>query len=269
MKIVKKILPVLLVLLICAATSVTAFAVGEPPRLVDSADLLTDTEESELLSKLDEISNRQQVDVVVVTVDSLEGKTARDYADDYYDCNGYGFGENKDGVMLLVSMEYRDWYITTTGFGITAVTDAGIEYMENKFVTDMSDGNYAQAFTVYADLCDDFFTQAKTGEPYDVSNLPKEPFPFLRNMVIAFVIGLVSAFIITGAMKNKLKTVKRRSAASNYVKANSLQVLDNRDMFLYSSVDRQPIPKSTNSSGGSATHTSSSGTTHGGGGGKF
>lgn len=270
MKIAKKILPVLLVLFICVATSVTAFAVSETPRLVDNADLLSDSEETELLAKLNEISEKQRFDVVIVTVDSLEGKTPQDYADDYYDYNGYGFGANNDGVLLLISMEDRDWYISTTGYGITAVTDAGREYMADKFAPELSDGNYAQAFGVYADLCDEFVTQAKTGEPFDVNNLPKEPFPLLRNLAIAIVIGIVVAIIITGTMKNELKTVKRRSAASNYVKANSLQVYENRDMFLYSHVDRQARPKNTNSGGGgSVTHTSSSGTTHGGGGGKF
>ena len=67
---------------------------SHPPRVVDEADLLTDTEESELLAQVDEISERQQVDVAVVTVNSLEGKDIQDYTADYYDYNGYGMGEN-------------------------------------------------------------------------------------------------------------------------------------------------------------------------------
>ena len=38
------------------------------PRLVDRADLLSELEEEELEARLDEISERQQADVVVVTV---------------------------------------------------------------------------------------------------------------------------------------------------------------------------------------------------------
>ena len=41
------------------------------------------------------------------------GKTAEAYADDYYDYNGYGYGENDDGLLLLVSMGEREWAITT------------------------------------------------------------------------------------------------------------------------------------------------------------
>lgn len=242
-------------------------------RVVDMAELLSDSEKTALLSKLDEISERQKLDIVVLTVNTLDGKTPRDYADDFYDYNGYGFGENKDGILLLVSMEDRDWWISTTGYGITALTDAGIEYISKKFLSDLSDGDYAQAFTTYAELCDQFITQAKTGEPYDIGNMPKEPFNVAWNILVAFVIGLVVAFVVTNIMKKQLKTVQLKSEANNYVKSNSMIVTENRDLFLYNQVSRRARPKETDnssgSSGGSSTHTSSSGSSHGGGGGKF
>lgn len=246
---------------------------GYTSRLVDNADLLNDSEETTLLAKLDEISERQQLDVVVVTVESVGDKTPEAYADDFYDYNGYGFGENHDGILLLVSMENRDWHITTTGYGITVFTDAGIKYLSKQFLDDLSDGNYAAAFTTYAEKCDEFITQAKTGEPYDVNNLPKEPFDFLMWILISVVVGLVAAYVITKIMKGKLKTVRFQPAASNYVKQGSLNLTNSQDIFLYTHVDRRPRPKDTSSggsrSGGSSTHTSSSGSTHGGGGGKF
>ena len=239
-------------------------------RVVDMAELLSDSEKTALLSKLDEISERQKLDIVVLTVNTLDGKTPRDYADDFYDYNGYGFGENKDGILLLVSMEDRDWWISTTGYGITVLKDAGIEYISEKFLSDLSDGDYAQAFTTYAELCDQFITQAKTGEPYDTGNMLKEPFNVAWNILVAFVIGLVVAVIVTNIMKKQLKTVQLKSEANNYVKANSMIVTENRDLFLYNQVSRRARPKETdNSSGGSSTHTSSSGSSHGGGGGKF
>ena len=242
-------------------------------RVVDMAELLSDSDKTALLSRLDEISERQKLDIVVLTVNTLDGKTPRDYADDFYDYNGYGFGENKDGILLLVSMEDRDWWISTTGYGITALTDAGIEYISKKFLSDLSDGDYAQAFTTYAELCDQFITQAKTGEPYDIGNMPKEPFNVAWNILVAFVIGLVVAFVVTNIMKKQLKTVQLKSEANNYVKSNSMIVTENRDLFLYNQVSRRARPKETDnrsgSSGGSSTHTSSSGSSHGGGGGKF
>ena len=257
----KKVLTMLLALLITLSFAVPAFAEAMP-RLVDQADLLTDAQEASLLSKLDSISNRQGMDVVVVTADTLDGKSPMAYADDFYDYNGYA----EDGILLLVSMEDSDWWISTAGYGITAFTDAGIEYLGNRFVPSLSDGDYAGAFEIYADHCDEFITQAKTGDPYDTHNLPKEPFDFLLNLAVSFVIGLVIAAIATAVMKGKLKSVRTQAGASSYVKTGSMNVTHRQDLFLYRDVNRTAKPKD---SSGSSTHTSSSGRSHGGGGGKF
>lgn len=263
-----KIFAFLFTLLLCMTTIIPVFADNGMSRLVDDADLLTGREESSLKSKLDDISEKHQMDVVIVTVNSLDGKSPRDYADDYYEHKGYGYGAQKDGILFLVSMENRDWYITTAGYGITAITDAGLDYISNKFFPDLSDGNYADAFETYAELCDDFIEQAKTGEPYDVGNLPKKTFNAVKMLIISLIMGLIVAFVVTGVMKGQLKTVRHQTGAGSYVKNGSLKVTESRDFFLYKHVDRRAKPKN-NGSGGSSTHRSSSGRSHGGGGGKF
>lgn len=263
----KSLLLLMFALLVCFASAVPALAEGDLPRLVDNADLLSAGEERELLARLDAISEKRQADIVVVTVYSLEGKSPMDYADDFYDYNGYGIGSGRDGVLLLVSMEYSDWWMSTCGYGITAITDAGIEYISDEFVPYLSSGDYLEAFTAYADLCDEFFGQALSGQPYDIGHMPKGTFGFAKNLLVALIIGFVVALIATGVMKGKLKTVRSQSAARNYIKANSMNITENRDFYLYSHVNRTERPKETH--GGSGTHTSSSGSTHGGGGGKF
>lgn len=239
------------------------------PRLVDRADLLSELEEEELEARLDEISERQQADVVVVTVNSLDGKSAQDYADDFYDYNGYGIGTDKSGILLLVSMEARDWHITTTGFGIRAITDAGLDYISDQFLPYLSDGEYLDAFDTYADLCDEFLTQAKTGNAYDGDHMPKGAYPWLKNLLIALGSGDVIALLIVEGMRRSLKSVKMQRSAENYVRAGSMQVTRRQDHFLYTRTSKSARPKNNSGSSGSSTHTSSSGTSHGGGGGKF
>ncbi len=238
------------------------------PRLVDDADLLDSSEEEELESELDEISERQQFDVVVVTVNSLEGKTSQDYADDFYDYNGYGYGSDHDGVLLLVSMEDRDWYISTTGYGITAITDAGREYISDQFVSYLSDGEYLEAFETYANLCDEFVTQADTGEAYDSGNMPKGEYAWALYLGIAILVGLLIALIIVECMRRQLKSVRMQNSAENYVKKGTMIIDGKYSHFLYAQTTRRKKPEPSTSSG-SSTHVSSSGTTHGGGGGKF
>ena len=233
------------------------------PRLVDEAGLLAGSECTAIEKQLDELSTQYGLDVVIVTTDSTGSSTPMEYADDYFDYNDYA----PDGVLLLVSMEEGDWWISTTGYGITAFTDAGIAFIGDQIVPYLSDGEYAKAFTAFADLCDQFLSQAKAGDPFDTHNLPKEPFKLVRNVIVALVIGLAVAFFATGSMKNKLKSVVQKAQANDYVSPGSLQITQSRDFHLYTHLDRRE--KAQSSSGGSSTHTSSSGTTHGGGGGKF
>lgn len=137
--------------------------------VVDQADLLTDDEEDALRETLEEISARQQMDVAVVTTDDSEGKTAEEYADDFYDYNGYGYGDGNDGILLLVAMDTREWHITTTGAAIDAFM-YDIEIVEGSFLSDLSVGNYYDAFDSYARICDDIITSYKEGTGYEEDN---------------------------------------------------------------------------------------------------
>ncbi len=258
--------------IVFAMPAVTAEAAEDMMRISDWAELLSDDEEAELSDQLDEISERQQFDIVIVTLDSLEGADVTAYADDFYDYNGYGFGEEKDGILFLISMEERDWCISTSGYGITAFTDVGQEYLSEKFLPYLSDGDYGEAFRIFASQRDDYITQARAGTPYDVDNMPTEPFSPFGALIIAAGTGFIAAFIATGIMKLGLRSVFSEPKAESYIKKDSLNLTKNYDLFLYRNVTRTERQKETGSSGGSGgstTHTSSSGNTHGGSRGKF
>ena len=159
-------------------------ASDHPARLVDQAELLTAEEQQQIQAKLDEVSELHHCDAVVMTVNSLEGKTATEYADDAFDYDGYGLGEDKAGILFLVDMGDRNWATSTHGYAITAFTDAGLSYIEEKLVSYLGDGEYAEAFNCFAEQCDRFLTQAETGEPYDVDNMPQEPFAYAFWLVV-------------------------------------------------------------------------------------
>ncbi|NME82087.1 TPM domain-containing protein [Clostridium sp. SM-530-WT-3G] len=235
-------------------------------RIVDNADILTDSEEKSLLSKADEISERQKCDIAIVTVNSIEGKTPTEYTDDFFDYNGYGIGQNKDGILFLIAMNEHEWAISTHGYGITAFTDAGQKYMMKDVITNLSSGKYEEAFSVFLDYCDDYLTQAYTGTPYDSGNLPKEPVSSIW-ILGSLCIGAVIAFIILSTWKKQLKTVEMQNCADNYIVPNSFELSYENDVFLYDTIIKVEKPKDNDS--GSSTHTSSSGEEHGGSSGSF
>lgn len=261
----KRVFAIILAIALCLCLAAPVLA--DKGRVTDGAWLLSDDEYAALSDKLDEISNRQQMDVAVITSGDLMGyATATECADELYESYGFGFGDTKDGILLLVSMQERDWAISTCGNAIDVFTDAGCDYISDEIVPYLSDGDYAGAFDRFADLCDEFMTQASTDEPYDTSNLPREPLSLMW-IPISLVIGLVIALIAVGCMRAKLKTVRYQAAASSYVKPGSMNISDSSDLFLYATLSRTERPKNNDS--GSSSHSSSSGTSHGGSSGKF
>ena len=249
------------------------------PRLADQEELLTTEEQEELLARLDEISERQQCDVVIVTVASTAGKTATEYADDYFDYQGYGYGEKSDGILLLVGMKERVWAISTHGsLGISAFTDAGLDYIKEDVQFQLKLDNYAKAFRTFASLCDQFLTAAHKGKPYDVGNLPiKHASPSI--LIFLFPIGILIMAWKSRSKKRSLKSVVKKTGAISYKVPNSLHLWVDEDRITGSHVtkrkrneesrDRGGSSGSGGSSGGSTTHTSSSGRTHGGTSGTF
>ena len=265
-------------LVLAAALAVPAFAVEGGfadlyYRMSDSANVLTEDEDNELEDALEELSLRQSFDVTIATIESLESvdyTSMEEYADDLYDFCQFGYGADRDGVLLLVSVGDRKWHISTCGYGITAFTDAGIQYLGEQMTPDMADGDYAAAFRTFVQWSDAYIDAARSGRPYDVKNLPREPLS-LMYLFLALGIGLVLAWVVVGVMKSRLRSVAFQENAASYVREGSMNLTNSRELFLYRDVHRteRVEEKDSDSSGGSSTHTSSSGTTHGGGGGSF
>lgn len=278
------------IIFICVFFLSIIFVSGEerPARLRDEANLLTDSEQELLETKLDEISERQQCDVAIITVNSTNGKDIVDMADDIYDYDGYGMGPGDDGILFLLDMGNREWAISTYGFAIDAFTDVGQERLMDRVVPYLSSGNFNKAFNQFASLCDDYITEAKNGDPIGAYTPPSSSGNHSNNnsshqssepqkldpFSLALICGGVSLFIALGTVlseKGKLKSVRTKSTAYDYV-SKPLYLTRSQDLYLYRNVTRRAKPKpppSSSSHSFSSTHRSSSGRSHGGSRGSF
>ena len=262
-----------LILLICALLALSLGALTESlPLVVDDAGLLASDEISALEARAREISDAQGMDVVIWTTDETDGREIRYQAADFYDYSGYGQGEDHDGVMLMISMAERNWFILTTGSGIRAFTDYGIQWIGSDIRPALSDGDYAGAFERFLSDAEQFILQAQAGEPYDVDNEPDSG-SLLESLLVALAIiaaiSLVITLIVMHVLKGQLHSARPQATANNYVRDGSMRMGAPLDLFLYQTQTRRKIEKSDSDSGGSSTFTSSSGTEHGGGGGSF
>lgn len=48
--------------------------------------------------------------------------------------------------------------------------------MADRFLPQLSNAEYAAAFSTFAEECEDYVNQARNGSAYDTGNLPDEPF---------------------------------------------------------------------------------------------
>lgn len=286
----RKIFAVLTVaLMLCLSFSLLGFATYEygvipeeriVPLVSDEADLLSDEEELLLTDRLETIGFMYDAEIGVVTVNSLEGKSAQAFADDYYDYNGYGYGENDDGLLVLYKDGVpgdREVYITTHGSAIYKFSDYKVDRILDVMISDLQYGNYYRAFEIFADECEEVFTDYENGDVggyYGSNDLYYDSGssgPAIGNVPVVWIpgsiaIGFIIAFLIMLSVASGLKTVKRQANAAAYV--DNMNITSKSDTFLYRNVRKSPRPKST-SSGGSSSHRSSSGRSHGGGGRRF
>ena len=137
------------VLLLCVCAVLANAESTKAPRLVDKGEMLSESEEAELLAKLDSLSERYDYDVVVHTEASLYGVNAQRAAAEAYIRGHYGMGEDKEsGVILLVSLTDREWYIEF--FGERRVTEGTA--LSQYFIDQLSYGDYYSAFNSFADV---------------------------------------------------------------------------------------------------------------------
>lgn len=233
-----KIFSVLLAVILCLSLAVTAYG-AEQAFLVDDAQLLSEAEEAVLVSQLAEISARHNAQIVIVTLASTPGSDIDTYVEHYYDSNGLGYGTGHDGVLLMVSMDLREYRILSNGFAADAITMSDIDSISDAIVSDLSDGDYAEAFDSFIRECDYYLDGYINGFP----------FPFGTMLAVALGIGLVVGLIVALVLKAQLKSVHKQNRADVYQKSGSMHLTTQRDIFLYRNVSRRK--KETSNSSGS------------------
>ncbi len=259
-------------LLLCVVLIFTcSFSVSaDTPRIVDETGTLSAEQQASLEEKARNLVDTYQMDVVILMVNDLDGKSTMAYADDYFDYNGYGIGSDSSGILFLISLEGRDWHISTCGKAIRAFTDHGIQSLFSDVAGYLKNDDFYGAFDAYLNLLPRYFDAYEQGKPIDSnggsSAREKHPFTFV-NVLVGIVVACVALYF----MSRSMNTRKKQNSASDYLATGTFHLSVNENMFLHSSISksRKQTSSSGGSGGGSSTHTSSSGRSHGGGGGKF
>ena len=250
--------------LVAAMLLSAATALAAVPSIMDNAKLLSNGDKAKVERVLQQVENKYNVRVGVVTVKSIGTKKPGDFANELID-KAYNNGPNGNMVLLQV-VDQRKWYVSTDKkLKFVVVGNEGVEYMSKAFVPYLKKNDYAGAYTVYATKAGELLNYyQKNGKGWK----PEKGFPLMA-LLGALVAGVAGAYLYRGSLLSSMSNVRQQVEANAYLNKESFNLLVTNDTYMYTNVSVVPRGKSKdNDSDGSVTE-SSSDDNHGGGGGGY
>lgn len=258
-------------LLIVCTTVSPAFAQGmhkiSTTYIRDHYQLLSSDDLQSFETQAAQLSNTYQCNVYLTIVDTLDGYTgssaARKYAEDYWNTYDLGRGSEKDGIMLLIAVDSRDYVTITHGQGetggTTLFTDYRIEQIEDAVVDELKDDNWTDACAVYLDKVSETMSfDRENGESWDSDNDPESAqSAFIFKLIATIVIPLLIAGGACAMWASQMKTARLKKEARDYLDESSFALTHKEDRYLTTTRTAVKIEEDRDSGGGGSTISSS------------
>lgn len=251
---------------------------GQLEYVTDQAGILTDSQRQKLNERAAAISEQHHCSLYIVTVNDHTQFNPDVYEAakgifTYYDL---GYGDGRDGVILLLSMNERDYAFT--GHGDLGETICGYEsswIIEDEFLDNFRKNDWYGGFSDYLEACGKQLTKLEKGEDitqgadiisgpdgldYHEYNAPgRSEMPVALKLVIAIGAPSLIALIVCSTFKAQMKTAKERTTAEDYVVPGSATLRIREDRFTHRTESRTRINTDSGSSrggggGGSSFH---------------
>ena len=238
--------------------------------VVDEAGILSDAQVAELEDMALGIAERHDFGVYLVTIDDYTeyGYEIEDAAEYIYDQMDLGLGNDRSGLLLLMSMKDRSYDLDAYGRGNTAFTDYGKEVLAREFLGNFRNDDWYGGFKDYYTVAENYLVRAEEGDPIDyrpetedyyyqesrsqsLFDRVKESLP--TTLLIMIPLGLILAGVGISSEKKRMNNIHLATEAGNYVQDSRINFNRNRDVYTHSTTRRIRINTQSNSGGGRST----------------
>ena len=141
---------VLLILFLVNGMPVSANEESSPPKVVDEAELLSEAEEAALTEQIYGIGEEHQIDVILVMKRQIQEADLNAEAKNLYNQNGYGIGNDKNAIMLIIELNSGNCRVVQFGNENTFLTGGDLtQLLKNVAANYLSPGQYSEGFQIY------------------------------------------------------------------------------------------------------------------------
>ena len=217
--------------------------------LYDTVGLISDADVARFDKMAQEIAAKYNFDLIILIIDSLEGKNPIDYSWDELDSVGLK-GTNWDGCLLLQATQDRDYCFTASGRGEKILNKAAYDKLEKDVVACLRKNDYSGAYETFSRTWDKFLLLESQGKKY---NFLRETTTHAIFLAVAWIISLLIGLGVVSSMKKQMNTALPKTEADKYIIPGSLALTQQSDRFLYSTTTKTRKSSSSSSSGGGSS----------------
>jgi uncharacterized protein len=224
-----------------------SFQVFGRDRIVDNAGILSASEKDGLINLMDSIATAYNFDLVIVTETDIGDTSPGDYANSFFNDNGYGIGNDRDGCLFLRVTGSRDYWFSTFGRCEKILNSTAFGKLESDTGKYLGENNYYAAFSTFVQDWDQFLSLEAQGRSYN--------FFYQWNLVLMLIAWLIAIGIGCGIVyiwKRGMNTAMLQTQAAAYVVSGSLNFTAKKDSLLFSKVNKIKKSSGGSSAGGAA-----------------
>lgn len=248
---------VVLLLFLLLPVSTAVYGANQTQFIYDDAGLLTGAEKEALTALAMELGEERNTAFLVLTADGTDGKDIVKYVDDFYDDQKPGYDQPYGNTAILaIDMQTRDIYLAGFKQAEVYLDDARLDKIRDKITPDLSDGNYADAFTGFIMLAHEYMGYEPGFNPDNIL------FKWWFQLAAAITIAAVSVGLMAYRSGGRVTV-----GGHTYMNNTNSRVISKYDRYIRKTVTKQKKP--SNNSGGGGGGITGGGHSHSGSRGKF
>lgn len=215
--------------------------------IYDERQLLSAEEKSGLNRKIKETEERHDYKLglylaLVTSYSDYGFYSIEDFSEYFYKENKLGYGQDKNGILFIISYKEREYDICAYGdFSHKTYTDFGKNKLAAYCMPSLKKLDFYQAFDSFINKAEVLLVYSEKGHPFDRGSFYFDPESLIIALITALALSFIAGMIVTLLLKGKMNNVKAAKDADSYAEADKIKILYRSDSFTHNTVIRSPI----------------------------